>query len=379
MRSFKIIKKQRGLTLIELMIAMLLGVVVIVGATRGLGVLAMSNRIQNNNATLQSDADSALSYISFKMRNALSTPCERISLLKFDKMSVHPLSGAAKKNDGVTETIATQDAAVIEGLLDAKNEGGKKVSDRQGNTVLVGGGIGITQKKLSGSIGNVNNPSTDNITVISAENRLYIDQDINLESRSISIPGKFPKAKGGNETLYAVTDCGFMDVFRANRSETTSKTTLTLRSGDFIDRQYLASSGMVSTVSVSEILVNNDRGLVSKSFFKKSAGSLMDNVELIRVVFGIDTDRDGITDRYVTAKQLNTIGSNDIISADVYIMVRIPTENRAVSESYTLEMPNTSSNISTSNFMQKFTIEDQIQRQVFVRSVVFRNNAIIYK
>ncbi len=359
MHNSKLQKQQRGLTLIELLVALVLGVTVILGVSQGLMSMSLSSRIQNDNARLQGDADSALSFIAFKIKNSISTPCERLALLNksTDKLTIHDLEGSATSSGGATETInATQATAITE--------------------MLKGQGMAITQRNVSGSIGNVATPSTDDITLVSAEERFYTSDDVTYESDSVSIDGKFPSARGSNETLYAITDCAYMDVFRANRSESGSKTTLTFDNA--MKRKYPAKSSMVSVLDVSQIRVDNQKRLINQTLFKRSPGPLMDNVELIRVLFGVDNDFDGITDQYVTSSQLDTLGSVDIVSADIYMMIRIPGKNNDVPESYKLYMPNTSAG-SNAGAMQEFEITDQVKRRVYTQSVAFRNNAVIYK
>ncbi len=360
MYKFKLQKKQEGLTLMELLIALALGVLVILGISKGLVSLSLSSRVQNDNARLQADADAALSYISFKMRNALSTPCERLSLLNKSgtALFVHGISGDATTSSGATETINDTQAAEITSMINNK-------------------GVMVSQRDVSYAIGDVSSPSTDDITIISAGDRLYMNDEINYRSDRMTFSGSFPGGTGTNETLYAITDCAHMNVFRANRSQNDegTTTTLTFAPGTRIRPRYLPDSSMVSSLDVSQILVDNNGRLVNRTLFNRSPGPLMDNVELIRVLFGVDEDLDGIADRYVVASQLDGLRLTDVVSADIYMMISIPGSNNHVPNTYTLQMPITSgNNVGT---MQTFTINDRVRRQVFVRSVVFRNNAII--
>lgn len=364
-------KKQNGLSLIELMIALGLGIVVIFGVTQSLISMSLSSRVQSRNAELLETADSALSYISFRMRNALSTPCERYA--KIDSTELH-IQGLAGNFGG--EDISAPQATAIADLIN-------------GTAAGQGLGITVTSTQVSRDFGAGNNDyGTDNITLVSIGDRLTPETDVTFKTTAITIDGTFVSPRVGNNTLYAITDCKKMDIFRASRTVNSGKTSLGFMgvgtpTGTNIESAYrVADLSIISPLDVAEISVNSNGNLIDKTIFKNSGGALMNNVDLIRILFGVDHGGDGITDQYVTANQLNTLVGSTIMSADIFMLVRVPTADAAYSDNYTVSLPNTSQAIgagSSSNAMpemEEITITDKVQRKVFMRSVVFRNNAI---
>lgn len=346
MHNFNLRKSQNGVTLIELLIALALGVIVIIGVSQGLLSMTNSSRLQTNNSTLQENGDSALSYVAFKMRNALSTPCDRYSRYM--------------NKDGL--------------YFDNKNIADYEPNDSSFNEDLrkMVGGLGVKVENTSGTLGN-----TDKITFIGTGQRLFTSADTDYASTRVDVKGVFAYSGTESDAVYVITDCKNMDIFQATpptATPTTGTTTLTLNSN--IKRKYDAGA-MVAPLDVAEIYVNNNK-LYSKNFFtSRPGGPLLDNVELIRMIFSVDEDGDGRADRYITAKQVDALnGTNThILSADVYLMVRLANTEVAMPDSYDLFMPNSSSDI-TGNFMEKFTFTDKIPRKVFSRSIAFRNNTI---
>lgn len=359
MYSFSKKITQKGFSLIELMIAMALGVVVITGVTQSLTAILNSSRIQTASNDMQETADIALSYISREIRNSLSSPCQQFRLLNINQsLIVQPVTGTV---DG--ESIDANDD--IPGLV-------------------TGLGIRVTAKGLNKSLGNINNPSTDDLTMITAGDRLLITGQVLKGTSSVNLEGHFSD-KFSNDSLYAITDCQHLDIFRATRtkpSSTNPNTTLTFSSNTNITRAYRDyNSAMISPVDVKELLINENTELVNKTIFKRSGGPLISNIELVRILFGVDSSgTDGIIDRYITARQLNDLNNSDaIISMELSIMVRSSdtTPNPSVPD-YTLQMPNTAtSDMTTDIAMQNFNFTDHVLRKVFTRSVTLRNTAAL--
>ncbi len=360
MYNYNLSKRQKGLNLIELMIALVLGIIVIFGVTRSLVAISVSSRIQSRNAELQETADTALSYIAFKLHNALSSPCERYSRIGgTGELNIRPLAGGFTDTAGGTETISATQATNIRNLIN-------------------GFGINITPTPVARNFGGASvNVNTDNITLINIDDRLFPTTDVNFTTTIINFNGNFTNTRA--ETLYAITDCKTMDIFRASRSPITGGTKLTL-AAPVIKKAYRRSDlSIVSPLDVTTISVDANRRLSDTTIFVPSGGSLMDNIELIRVLFGIDKKGNGIIDQYITPSQLTSLPTGTtVLSADIYMMVRAPgRSDMTYNDNYQLQMPDTTTAITGGTpTMETFTITDQIPRRIFMRSVVFRNNAI---
>lgn len=359
MHNFNLLSPQRGVTLIELMVALALGITVIMGVTQGLVSLTNSSRVQIKNAELQESGDAALSYISFRLRNALSTPCERFAKLKPTNVKVHNLAGEISYND---------------------DKGNNKKENITGadslKTMIEGLGVKVAQETVKGK-------KSDRLTIVGTGQRYFIGSDINFNSNIITINSPVDFTATGNKTLYSLTNCKNMDVFRAKPNFGSMVTRLEMREGStsksLIKKSYtVTDSSMIAPVDVSEIFVDSQGRLMSKSLFLRSPGPLMDNVDLMRVLFSVDKDGDGMADQYITASQLNTTPSNElgnVLSADIYLLVRLPDKEGLFPAEQTFYLPGTDTDI-TSNFMEAIKYDDKIPRKVFTRSVVLRNNAI---
>ncbi len=358
MYSYDLSKKQKGLNLIELMIALTLGIIVILGVTQALITMSTSSRLQSRHAELQETADAALSYIALKLHNALSSPCERYSrVIGGGELNIRPLTGSFSNSTGGTENINAAQANIITNLIN-------------------GFGINVASTAVSRDFGGgAANVNTDNITLIGAGDRLFPITNVNFTTTIINFGRQFSQPRVGNETLYTITDCKTMDVFRASRSP--NGLTLTLAAPQIEKAYRRGTLSMVSPLDVTTISVDANRRLSDNTIFIPSGGSLIDNIELIRVLFGVDRTGNGIVDQYIAPGQLAGMpAGSTVLSADIYMMVRAPSRDAAYTASYTLQMPDTTTAISTLPTMETFTITDKIPRRVFMRSVVFRNNAI---
>ncbi len=364
MYSYNLSKKQKGLNLIELMIALALGIIVILGVTQALITMSASSRLQSRHAELQETADAALSYIAFKLHNALSSPCERYSRVSGGgELNIRTLTGSFTNSTNGTETIDTAQANTITNLIN-------------------GFGINVTStavpRDFGGGAANVN---TDNITLIGAGDRLFPTTNVDFTTTTINFNRRFSQPRVGNETLYTITDCKTMDVFRASRAAGGLR--LTLAAAEIEKAYRRGTLSMVSPLDVTTISVDANRRLSDNTIFIPSGGSLADNIELIRVLFGIDKSGNGIVDQYIVPSQLSGMPAGSVVlSADIYMMVRAPSRDAAYDDNYELTMPDTTVAITGSGTagalptMETFTITDKIPRRVFMRSVVFRNNAI---
>ncbi|PIE44781.1 MAG: hypothetical protein CSA44_03145 [Gammaproteobacteria bacterium] len=359
MYNYNLSKRQKGLNLIELMIALVLGIIVIFGVTRSLVAISVSSRIQSRNAELQETADAALSYIAYRLHNALSSPCERYSKIGgTGQLNIRPLTGGFA-NIGDTETISATQATDIRNLIN-------------------GFGINVTPTPVTRSFGGASvNVNTDDITLINIDDRLFPTTNVDFTTTVINFNGTFTNTRAG--TLYAITDCKTMDIFRASRAVSAGNTTLTL-AAPVIQKAYRRGDlSIVSPLDVTTISVDANRRLSDDTLFIPSGGALMDNIELIRVLFGVDKKGNGIIDQYIIPSQLTGLPTGTtVLSADIYMMVRAPgNSDMAYDDNYQLKMPNTTTAITGGTpAMETFTITDQIPRHVFMRSVVFRNNAI---
>lgn len=342
MHNFKQGKFQKGITLIELMIALTLGLVVIAGVLSGMGALHSSSRTQINKNNLQVAGNMALDYIAFQLRSTLASPCDRFS-------EVDKLKG------GLTITLpsmSTDSYSPIQNTDDLKN-------------MIRHLGVRVTTTDVRVGEKNKQTLTTDNLTFFGTGNPIF-----DMPSSSIK-----------NDKYYVVTDCEKIQIMQGS---------------------LVSTSGMnivaPLTASVISIKNNGDTGrnrntLYVRSLFKARAERLMDNVEAMRVFFGIDEHKlnplttgqysqgtDGVVDNFKTAKEIeDDIKANrdnyQIISAEIYVLVRADKPDFSSPNSYKVYLPRTDKSISAINNDSEITFTDSVPRKVFTRSVNFRNTA----
>lgn len=347
MQHFK--SKQKGLSLIELMIALGLGVVIIFGATNSLLTMISSSRVQMTSNDMQQTADRALSYIAYRLRNTLSTSCEQFSRSNENgKLSVSSLSGTV---DGVT----------------IKPEQEEKIKK------LLFQGIAVNQNKRM--IGKKEVVS-DELIIINTYGRAFIQNETGLGSATITLQENLlgQNSVVEDNTLYTITNCEYMDIFRGE----IENNTITPSKGVKFSENYRAlDSSMVSQLEVSEIKIDSDGYLTNKTLFKaddKDAIKLMPDVELMRIFFTV-IDENGNTN-YVAAKKLKELNDKGekakILSAEIFLVIKDGNpSNYTLSNVSSLKIPKT--NVKKYDETIKFT--DKTMRRLFVRSVAFRNDA----
>lgn len=368
MQHFKI--KQQGVSLIELMIALGLGVIIIFGATSSLSTMISSSRVQMSSNDMQQTADRALSYITYRLRNALSTPCDQLNILNDNgKLNINELSGkpshtVKSKTFKSDEDISSDDAKRIKELLE-------------------GQGIDVKQVKRNIAGKDYDN---DELAIVNTHGRLFIDGSTGLVNPKVKLQENFPDSVVGNNSLFAITNCEGMDVFRG----VVNNKKIYPTNAEFSENYRELESSMVSRLEVSEIKIDNDGYLLNKTLFKnadkdadKDADKLMPDVELIRVFFAVDAKgNDGIADKYIPANQLKNLKAGEkVISAEIFLVIKDGSpESNAVSKDTSLKIPKSdiakiTGDIYEDDNVDTITFDDNVMRRLFVRSVTFRNNA----
>ncbi len=342
MHSFKQGKSQKGLTLIEMMIALTLGLVVIAGVIGGMGALSTSGRTQINNNNLQESGNMALDYIAFQLRNTLSAPCERFSeAKKIGELSIN-ISDVKTDTDKAISYSPIANANDLENMI-------KQLGVRIKTT-----NVRVNKQTLT----------TDNLTFFGIDNQFF-----DIDSSSIK-----------DDKYYVVTDCEKIKIIQGSAVKASGMS--------------IVAPLMASVISIKK---NGDTGrnrntLYIRSLFKTRAERLMDNVEAMRIFFGVDEykrdvftgtyskGQDGVLDGFKTAKEIeddikDKTDNYQIISAEIYVLVRADQPDYSGPDSYIVYLPRTDKDIDNINDDSEITFTDSVPRKVFNRSVNFRNTA----
>ncbi len=355
MHNFKQEKPQKGVTLIELMIALALGVIVIVGVMDGMLSLTYSNRTQITANALQERGNTALDYLTFQLRSALSSPCDRYKSMK---------------------------------AADTLGAGSETKEKRMLN------GLGIEVAEENGS---------DSITFLTAgERNFLVNEAINFTSSQLEAVNSFSKNVEDKELTYVLTNCKAMDVIKATMEKSNNKVLKFTDGAGAIQHQYEANSAtMVAPLSIAKLYIKDNK--LYEEGGDVANGPLVDDIEQMRLFFAVDETGNNVVDKILTTAQVaakvaafnkkydeylasRTSGtpkpepviSDSIISAEIYLVVRADeADAKTVPKSYTLNIPtgfDSSGKVTT----EEKTFTDQIPRKIFRRSAVFRNNTKFY-
>lgn len=367
--AFRHPAQQAGLSLIELMIAMTLGLIVILGVTQSLTTLMASSRIQLDRNDLAQNTDIATNFLGYEFRNSLSAPCDSFS--RMEEIDTHAIDGKANNGEGTEVTINTTVANTISNLVKTH---GITTSTRQ---LTIAG----------------NQYHSDEATFIGSPKKLHISQDSGMAGDDLVINAYInPK-----ETLFTITNCDELSLFRASATydSSSNKTTLSLfnhptEGKTQFKRNYRElDRAMVSPLTARRIFINSDGKLFNRSLYNTSSPPLFEGVELVRMLFSIDKQgRDGIADTYVTASQLNDLISkkqitakDSVLSVELFILAKTNTgtQNTGLPSTQTFTLPNTSKPIGNDGTIptEDVTFNDRTMRQVFTRSITFRSQAAI--
>lgn len=368
-------RTQNGLSLIELLIALSLGLIILLGTSQSLMSMTQSSRAQMEKNKMEQTANIAFAYIGQQFRNSLATPCERIKTVETNgKLTVASLIGEyidTSMSQDIKDLLEKHGFAIEQSAADAK--------------VTVGGNV----------------TTTDQVISISTGIPVKITGETSIENPTITINGQLPIfEKGGyfsasdtnkpaDKILYAITNCEEMDIFRADSAALSSgTTTITPITGTEFNVNYRElESTFIAPLTVSKIYVTTAGGnsggrLYDQPVFDTTnTNELLDNVELIRILFGVDAQGDdGAVDKYITASQLSTLPDNEqLVTLEMYMLVAADGQqaNPILPASYKISVPNTSKPIATNGTIpeETLTFTDRVQRQVFTRTVTLRNNA----
>ncbi len=351
--NFKSRKNQKGVTLIELIIASALGLIVIIGVSDGMLAMTHSGRTQLNDNSLQDKGNTAMDYIAFQMRGALSSPCDRYSKVRSKQLKVQEIQSnnqiiiLKRLMYGLGLNISTETEVYPE--YDAYTVNGQEVV-------------------------------TDKLTYLESDRQVFLSSNVNLNSTELEGVIDFPEADPGQP--YVITDCKLMDVFVANR---TTGAKLYFDDGA-IEYPYTAgTSTRIAPLFISSLYVKNQKLYRKTDPNTQPAGPLVDGIEGMRLVFAVDTSDDDVADEFKTAEEIRLIVKNfesnytggkkaiknmQVVAVDVYLLVRAErADNASVEDSYTLQWPGRNGNTQT------LTFTDHVPRKVMKRTIVLRNNS----
>jgi len=311
--------KQSGFSLVELMIALTLGLIVVGAVTSIFLSSNKSNQTQENMASLQENARFALNRMQTDIRMAGYRGCSGIR-------GTTPAAAAAERNNIIT-TIGFFDN-LEQPLAGFNASGGGWAPALDGST-------------LDGSIASqAPSAGSDIISVRMATGRgTPVTATMADASAAITITANPDNLAVGDTALIA--DCRNFTVFRVTAITNTAiehSTDLNFQAN--LRRAFTIDAVVMPTATVSYYVAPSADLTNGLSLWRRTNGGnseeLVDNVEQLQIIYGEDINGDWVPDRYVSAD--NVIDMNNVIAVKLMLLTRTTDDGlSATGQNYTFD------------------------------------------
>lgn len=292
--TWKIVRGQTGFGLVELMIAMTIGLILL----GGIGYLYLGSRgayrTTDNLSRMQENARYALDMMSRDIRMAGYLGCGNMASVP-------------------VRTIANS-----------------PVPQMNAGNALIGysGGAGWTNPSTVAQV-----PNTDVISIMAAwSSGVNLTGNVTPQNANIQV-GSNPDGFQAGDVL-VVTNCVNADVFRATSVSTSGGTIITLaHSSSSNSSNWLGSYGNDAFVmrvnQYSYFIGTNPAGnpALYRVGINGNAEELVENVQNLQIRYGLDTNGDGAVDSYSTAPT----NWPQVVSVTLNLLMRSPDDNISTS------------------------------------------------
>jgi len=356
MMTLKPRAKQQGITLVELMIAMVIGLILTAGVSQIFISTQQTHRITEEQSRLQENARFALGFITKDVREAGYTGCRAIEEMNVQTVAKAPVPNYTENNtiNGNEATSATVWTPALAASINGTVIGGTDTI-----TIQKGTSCGAT---LTGSLASSN---------------------ANIQ---VSSPNSCNLAAG--DTMM-ISDCQDAHIFKATTVSTGTPQTITHAASTNTGTHFCINQTGIGTGSCgtgNAKLYGADSELLSFTsltyYIRQGAGGrnalwvydntkatsaqnpleLIEGVEDMQVTYGVDTSGDDIVDAYQTANTVNTAANwINVISAEISLLVETQDDNL------------TTDNLTYTYNGATVTSADNRLRRVFTTVVGIRN------
>jgi len=322
-------KSQQGLTLIEVMIAVVLGIFILTGIIQLFSSNLQHYRLQESLSRLQENGRFAINLITQDIRTAGYMGCIPTDqtiinlLLPADTYEVTDfiIGSEAISDSAWSPTLATTGITATSAL------GGSDIITIRKSTSVVGGSI--TNHAAA----------ADNVTVTDSSNFSVAD-------------------------IVLAENCNQATVFKISAISMAGEIAHDTGSNTSADLAQTYEDGLLyKLLSRTYFIRNNAIGFPSlyrKDRDNANSEELIEGIESIQVLYGEDTDSTGSPNAYLTAE--NVTDMNDVISIKISLVAR------------TVEDDLASAPIPYTIFGVTITPTDLVIRRVFSTTITIRNN-----
>jgi type IV pilus assembly protein PilW len=294
---------QRGMTLIEIMIALLIGVFLIGGILQIFLSTKRSYRMQENLSTLQENTRFASEFIASDLRIPGYQGCRSLSI---------PADAPAVK-------AAQPTPNTMVGLT--------PISAITGNEWVGGAGIRspVTQASLTGLVN-----GTDVVTVAFAEScGGYLTSTMAAATAATNITiAATNSCKIARDDALIISDCASSDIIRATNPAGAANVNVIQHAGQDLSKAYAAGSEVLDYREYSYYIHNGTSGrpaLYRRDNAVDGSGlnpiELIEDVENLQITYGVDSDKtnaivnpgDGTANYYVKANSVPDTDPADLV------------------------------------------------------------------
>jgi len=335
MNKFSINIKQQGMTLIEIMIALLLGVLLLAGVIQVFLSSNQTYRMQENMSRVQENGRFAMDFISRDIRMADYLGCLR--------------SGVANMTNNLDATDADYDA---------------DIHGYNGNNGITG------TNGAAGADSALDAP--DSITIRGA-----FDLDINVVTPymvNTAANIKVSSSEGlAQYDIVLVSDCSSADIFEITTDPTSGAgAEVVVHNGGNVAEGPGNTSQMLSTTYAGDASIYKFNTITyfiqDDALFKQvnadTATELIEGISNMQVLYGVDTDADNTANYYVEAE---TGGLNTEAEWVQVVSVRLSLLATSINDNVTSESIDYTYNGDTT------TPNDKRLRRVFSTTIAVRN------
>ena len=318
MMFLKPIAKQQGITLVELMIAMVVGLILMAGISQIFISSQKTYRITEEQSRLQENARFALGFITKDVREAGYTGCRAIEAMNVQTVANAPVPNYTENNtiNGNEATSATAWTPALAASINGTVVGGTDTI-----TIQKGTSCGAT---LTGSLASSN---------------------ANIQ---VSSPNSCNLAAG--DTMM-ISDCQDAHIFKATTVSSGTPQTIThaasTNTGSHLclnqagvgtgscgtgnAKLYGADSELLKFTSLTYYIRQGAGGRNALWVYDNTAATtmeLIEGVEDMQVTYGVDTSGNDIVDDYQTANTVNAATNwANVISAEISLLVETQADN----------------------------------------------------
>ena len=314
--------KQRGLTLLELMLALTVSLILLLGASRLFLTIRHSHNVAQGLSRLQENARFIMTLLPRDVRQAGALGCNSI-----DALGTHIDNTLAE-----ADQFAHRFNNILTGFHAAAS-----------GAILPSGSPATADARLPHVVRKHVVPGTDIIVIRAAR--------IDGVAVALDSADRF-KA----DDLLAISDCHDATLFKYDG------TTSSVPSAG-----YGADARLMQLDTVVYYIRKNSRDI--PALYRYSLGKsqeLAPGVEYMRILYGQDTNADGSVNRWVDANA-NELDMAQVVAVRIGLLMRAVNENRRVADKRTY-------NVLDKSFTPAHA-PDRYQRQLYTTTILLRNRA----